>query len=137
MALESISAVAEHYRGIVVVDEAYVHFSSQRSMILDIGRLRNLVVLQTFSKAWGMAGLRVGLAFADSSIVELLNRVKPPYNVSGISRVWSLVRCLTRIRSIGGSGSVSRKGNSFSTAERDRCCGKGLPIRRKFSSREV
>lgn len=84
--LESISAIAENFHGIVVVDEAYIHFASQRSVIPDTGRLRNLVVLQTFSKAWGMAGLRVGLAFADSSIVELLSRVKPPYNVSGIAQ---------------------------------------------------
>ena len=84
--LESIAAVAENFDGIVAIDEAYIHFASQRSMIGDIERLRNAVVLQTFSKAWGMAGLRVGLAFADPSIVELLNRVKPPYNVSGIAQ---------------------------------------------------
>jgi histidinol-phosphate aminotransferase len=86
MALESVSAVAENFDGVVAIDEAYIHFASQRSMIQEIARLRNIVVLQTFSKAWGMAGLRVGLAFADSSIVEVLNRVKPPYNVSGIAQ---------------------------------------------------
>ena len=86
IAPESISIIAENFHGVVAVDEAYIHFASQRSMITDIARLRNLVVLQTFSKAWGMAGLRVGLAFADPSMVELLGRVKPPYNVSGIAQ---------------------------------------------------
>ena len=86
MAPESISAVAENFDGVVVIDEAYIHFASQRSMTSELGRLKNIVVLQTFSKAWGMAGLRVGLAFADPSIVEVMSRVKPPYNVSGIAQ---------------------------------------------------
>ena len=86
MTMESILAVAENFDGVVAIDEAYIHFASQRSMIGELGRLKNIVVLQTFSKAWGMAGLRVGLTFADSSIVEVMNRVKPPYNVSGIAQ---------------------------------------------------
>ncbi|MEO8042697.1 MAG: histidinol-phosphate transaminase [Acidobacteriota bacterium] len=86
LSLDSITAIAESFDGIVAVDEAYIHFASQRSMIDGMGRLKNVVVLQTFSKAWGMAGLRVGMAFADPAIIELLNRVKPPYNVSGIAQ---------------------------------------------------
>ncbi|MGH9946059.1 MAG: histidinol-phosphate transaminase [Pyrinomonadaceae bacterium] len=90
MSRRDIVEIAKYFHGIVVVDEAYVHFAGEPSMINDLSKLPNLVVLQTFSKAWGMAGLRVGIAFASAEIVALLNRVKPPYNVSSIaqSAVW-------------------------------------------------
>jgi len=78
--------VAENFDGVVVVDDAYIHFSSQRSLISELNRFGNLVVLQTFSKAYGLAGLRVGMAFASREIVELLNKVKPPYNVNQVSQ---------------------------------------------------
>jgi len=74
--------LAEQFGGIVVVDEAYIHFCDRPSLTNELDRLPNLVVLQTFSKAWGMAGLRVGTAFASAEIIQLFNRVKPPYNVS-------------------------------------------------------
>ena len=86
MRRESIIEIAENFNGIVIVDEAYIHFADELTMTAELNRLPNLVVLQTFSKAWGMAGLRVGLAFANSEIIELMNRVKPPYNVSGIAQ---------------------------------------------------
>ena len=81
-----VSNLAKNFGGIVVVDEAYIHFSGEDSMIDEIENLPNLVVLQTFSKAWGLAGLRVGLAFANREIIALFNKVKPPYNVSQISQ---------------------------------------------------
>jgi histidinol-phosphate aminotransferase len=81
-----ILQIANSFPGIVVVDEAYIHFSGSRSMASEIERFPNLVVLQTFSKAWGLAGLRVGLAFANSEIIDLLNKIKPPYNVSQIAQ---------------------------------------------------
>ncbi len=81
-----ILRIAEEFNGMVVVDEAYIHFADQGSMIRDIEDNPNLVVLQTFSKAWGMAGLRVGMAFADPKVVSLMNAVKPPYNVSTIAQ---------------------------------------------------
>ena len=77
--------IARNFIGIVVVDEAYIDFADARSFTKELEGLRNLVVLQTFSKAWGMAGLRVGLAFADGAIIDLMDRVKHPYNVSGIA----------------------------------------------------
>lgn len=83
---EEILDLAENFNGVVVVDEAYVHFSREKTLIDEIGNFANLVVLQTFSKAWGLAGLRVGLAFANREIVGLFNRVKPPYNVSQIAQ---------------------------------------------------
>lgn len=82
----TILRLAETFPGLVVVDEAYIDFSSRPSLVVEIGRFPNLVVLQTFSKAWGLAGLRVGLAFADPEVIDLLNRIKPPYNVSEIAQ---------------------------------------------------
>ena len=78
----TILEIARTFRGIVVVDEAYMHFSDEKSLVEEIANHPNLVVLQTFSKAWGLAGVRVGLALANAEIIRLFNRVKPPYNVS-------------------------------------------------------
>jgi len=78
--------IAEFFDGIVVVDEAYIHFSRERSLVSEIDHHPNLVVLQTFSKAWGLAGLRVGLAFARDEIIKLFDKVKPPYNVSQVAQ---------------------------------------------------
>lgn len=83
---EEILSLAKNFQGIVVVDEAYIHFSEAESLVGVINDFPNLVVLQTFSKAWGLAGLRVGLAFANEKIITLFNRVKPPYNVSQIAQ---------------------------------------------------
>lgn len=86
MRREDVKRMAEEFNGIVVVDEAYIDFAAVESVITELPNLPNLVVLQTFSKAWAMAGLRVGIAFASSEIISLMNRVKPPYNVSGIAQ---------------------------------------------------
>lgn len=83
---EEILNLAEKFKGIVVVDEAYIHFSNEESMFSEINNFPNLVVLQTFSKAWGLAGLRVGLAFANEEIIKFFNKVKPPYNISEIAQ---------------------------------------------------
>lgn len=81
-----ILRLAEGFNGIVVVDEAYIDFSPARSLIEQIERYPNLIILQTFSKAWGMAAARVGTAFAGESIARLFNRTKPPYNVSSLAQ---------------------------------------------------
>ena len=78
---EDIEFVLNNFGGIVVVDEAYVNYSRQRSFISELTEYPNLVVLQTFSKAWGLAGVRVGMLFASEAIVEIMNKIKPPYNV--------------------------------------------------------
>lgn len=83
---EEVLNLAANFGGIVIVDEAYIHFSSEKSLLSEINNISNLVVLQTFSKAWGLAGLRVGLAFANEEIVKLFNKVKPPYNISDIAQ---------------------------------------------------
>lgn len=79
---EDIELVLNNFSGIVVVDEAYINFARQKTMISELTEYPNLVVLQTFSKAWGLAGLRLGMAFASEDIIAVLNRIKPPYNVS-------------------------------------------------------
>src|SRR5690606_6329476 len=71
---------------LVVVDEAYVDFSASRSFTQHLGQYPNLLVMQTFSKAWGLASLRLGMAFASSEIIQVLNRIKPAYNISGLTQ---------------------------------------------------
>ena len=78
-----ILRLADSFNGMVVVDEAYIDFSSEPSLLTDIASHHNLIVMQTFSKAWGMASLRMGMAFAVPEIAELYGRVKYPYNVNG------------------------------------------------------
>jgi len=83
---EDIEYIIENFNGIVIVDEAYIDFSLQASFIKNINKYNNLIVSQTFSKAWGLAGVRVGVAYASEAIITLYNRVKPPYNVSTLNQ---------------------------------------------------
>jgi histidinol-phosphate aminotransferase len=86
MQREDIETVLNNFDGLVVIDEAYINFSRHKSFIQDLADYPNLVVLQTFSKAWGMAGLRLGMAFASPEIVEILGRVKAPYNINQVTQ---------------------------------------------------
>ncbi len=70
------------FNGMVVLDEAYIDFAEQSGFLADLDKYPNLIVLQTLSKAWGMAGLRFGLAFADRRVISMFNRVKYPYNIN-------------------------------------------------------
>ncbi|WP_139921961.1 histidinol-phosphate transaminase [Hymenobacter sp. DG01] len=79
---EAIEQILRGFRGLVVVDEAYADFAAAPSWTTRLQEFPNLVILQTFSKAWGLAGLRLGMAFASPEIVGYLNKIKPPYNVS-------------------------------------------------------
>src|SRR5476649_1794307 len=81
-----VETLLANFNGIVVVDEAYINFSRQKTFIQELTEYANLVVLQTLSKAWGLAGLRVGMAFASEEIIEVMNKVKPPYNVNEASQ---------------------------------------------------
>jgi histidinol-phosphate aminotransferase len=78
---QDIEIVLNNFPGLVVVDEAYINFSRHRSFIQELGDYPNLVVLQTMSKAWGLAGLRLGMAFASEAIIDVYNKVKAPYNI--------------------------------------------------------
>lgn len=79
---KDIETVLNSFDGLVVIDEAYINYANQPSFISKLAEYPNLVVLQTFSKAWGLAGLRLGMAFADVSIVGYMNKVKYPYNIN-------------------------------------------------------
>lgn len=77
-----IEMVLNNFKGIVIIDEAYINFAKQKSFIQELADYPNLVVLQTLSKAWGLAGLRLGMAFASPAIIAVLDKVKPPYNIN-------------------------------------------------------
>jgi histidinol-phosphate aminotransferase len=77
-----VETLLSNFSGLVIVDEAYINFSRQKTFIQELTEYANLVVLQTLSKAWGLAGLRLGMAFASEEIVEVMNKVKPPYNIN-------------------------------------------------------
>jgi histidinol dehydrogenase len=81
-----IIRLLEAFPGIVIIDEAYVDFADRASYTSLLARFPRLVIMQTFSKAWGMAGIRMGIAFASQNIIQLLNAVKPPYNVNVLSQ---------------------------------------------------
>lgn len=77
-----IETILANFKGLVVIDEAYINFAKQRTFIQELTEYPHLVILQTFSKAWGLAGLRLGMAFASSIVIDILNKVKAPYNIS-------------------------------------------------------
>lgn len=79
---KDILRLAEEFEGMLIVDEAYIDFAEAESLKSEIERYPNIVVLQTMSKAWAMAGLRLGLALADSRVVEIMSQVKYPYNIN-------------------------------------------------------
>jgi histidinol-phosphate aminotransferase len=84
--IEDIEFYLQNFNGIVVVDEAYIEFSGKRSSLELLDQYPNLIVLQTFSKAWGIAGARVGTAYSSEEIITLINTVKAPYNVNVLSQ---------------------------------------------------
>ena len=83
---EEIEQLLKIFPGLVVIDEAYIDFSSQESWLTQLPNYPRLVVTQTFSKAWGMAGLRLGVAYAHQEVIGLLKRIKPPYNIDSLSQ---------------------------------------------------
>ncbi len=91
--------VLDRFNGIVVIDEAYIDFADQQSLSQLIRKYRNLVILQTMSKSWGLAGARVGFLLSDISIIQYLSRIKPPYNVSSTSQALA-IDALSRISQV-------------------------------------
>ena len=83
---EDVLFLLEKFKGLVVVDEAYIDFSDEPSFTTELENFPNLLVMQTFSKAWGLASLRLGMAFASAEIIRILNKIKPPYNISGLTQ---------------------------------------------------
>lgn len=84
--LVEIENILKEFNGIVVVDEAYIDFSSQKSVVSSLSEYQNLVVCQTLSKAVGLAGIRLGMLFASEEIVTWLNKIKPPYNINQLTQ---------------------------------------------------
>ena len=83
---EEVIQLLKSFNGFVVVDEAYIDFSENKGMLPYLNEYPNLVVLQTFSKAWGMASIRLGMAFASKELITIYNKIKPPYNVNLITQ---------------------------------------------------
>ena len=83
---KEIETVLQEFGGIVVIDEAYIDFSDEVSFTTMLDKYPNMVVLQTFSKAWGCAGIRLGMAFASEEIISVFNKVKYPYNVNHLTQ---------------------------------------------------
>lgn len=87
---DEIVRTIEGFDGIVIVDEAYSDFSSERPLRLDLNKYPNIVVLNTFSKAWGCASIRLGMAYAQKDIIDILNKVKYPYNINSLTQQQAL-----------------------------------------------
>jgi len=85
-----VEIILNNFDGIVVIDEAYINYSKQKSFITELPEYPNLVVMQTLSKAWGLAGLRLGMAFASKPIIDLMNKVKYPYNINTATQLLAL-----------------------------------------------
>ncbi len=93
-----ILSLIDKFTGLVVLDEAYQDFSTSGSLVPELSKHPNLVILQTFSKAWGMAGIRLGMAFASAEIISILNHIKYPYNISILTQRVAM----ERLADIGG-----------------------------------
>jgi len=90
MNYSDVEYIIRSFNGIVIIDEAYIDFSDQASFIKMIEKYPNLIVMQTFSKAFGLAAVRVGMAFMNSSVIQYFNKLKPPYNISTINQIAAL-----------------------------------------------
>jgi histidinol-phosphate aminotransferase len=91
LAVADILYLLDNFSGVVVLDEAYIDFSASQSFIRYLDKYPHLVVMQTFSKAWGLAALRVGTAYASPAIITLINKIKPPYNINQLTQEKVLV----------------------------------------------
>lgn len=90
LAAPDVRELLEKFNGMVVIDEAYADFAPGNSLLPELANYNNLIVMQTFSKAWGLANLRLGMAFADPQIIEWMSRIKYPYNVNGLTQEMAL-----------------------------------------------
>jgi histidinol-phosphate aminotransferase len=105
MKATDIKKIINNFNGLVILDEAYIDFAEESSFLKHLYQYPNLVIMQTFSKAWGLAGIRLGMAFADKFIIDILNKVKPPYNVN----------YLTQEKALEALNNLTLKNNMVST----------------------
>jgi histidinol-phosphate aminotransferase len=89
---ESVQYLLDNFNGLVVIDEAYIDFSDKASWIQKINTAPNLIITQTLSKAYGLAGIRLGICYASAAIIAVLNKIKPPYNVNELTQQRALDR---------------------------------------------
>jgi histidinol-phosphate aminotransferase len=82
----------QNFKGLVVIDEAYIDFSDKESWLIKIEEYPNLVITQTLSKAYGLAGIRLGICYASEAVVSILNKIKPPYNVNELTQQRAIAR---------------------------------------------
>ena len=87
---EDVELLLNNFPGIVIIDEAYINYSRQKTFIQELTEYPNLIVMQTLSKAWGLAALRLGLGYASMAVISLFNKVKPPYNINEASQELAL-----------------------------------------------
>lgn len=87
---DDIKKILNSFNGLVVLDEAYIDFADSNSWVSQLDNYPNLFIIQTMSKAWGMAGLRLGLGFGSSDIIDIMQKIKPPYNINSVSINWAL-----------------------------------------------
>jgi histidinol-phosphate aminotransferase len=93
-----IETLIKKFTGIVVIDEAYIDFSSQESWTRRLNEFPNLIVIQTLSKAYGLAGIRLGACYSSTKIISVLNKIKPPYNVNQLTQETALKALQNRIK---------------------------------------
>ncbi len=98
---EDVEMILNNFDGLVVIDEAYINFSRQRTFSADLADYPNLVVMQTFSKAWGLAGLRLGMTIASKEIITVLNKIKPPYNINQCTQDLA-IKALDNLEDVNG-----------------------------------
>ena len=89
---ESVAYLLQNFKGLVVIDEAYIDFSKKESWINELDEYPNLVITQTLSKAYGLAGIRLGICYASAEVISVLNKIKPPYNVNELTQKRALER---------------------------------------------
>ena len=93
---KNVELLLNSFNGLVVIDEAYIDFSSEKSWLERLNEFPNLIITQTLSKAYGMAGIRLGICYASEEIIAILNKIKPPYNVNELTQQRALKRILTK-----------------------------------------
>ncbi len=96
---EDIEILLNNFDGLVIIDEAYINYAKQKTFIQELTEYPNLVILQTLSKAWGLAGLRIGMAFAGQPVIDFMNKVKYPYNISTVTQQLA-IEALNNISSV-------------------------------------
>lgn len=89
---ESVTALLEKFNGFIVIDEAYIDFSDKASWLEKLNQYPNLIITQTLSKAYGLAGIRLGICYASAEVIAVLNKIKPPYNVNELTQLRALER---------------------------------------------